>query len=243
MEQTLPTTPRATAMRRHGPFVSTLPRATAEPLGRVDCRFVHMTVPSRRVAGRVVLAAALLVAVAVAGFERAPQDRRPAAHADSAPEVTAAAPPISADYALGTSPITLPPRCRPQPVEELVLGLLQAFNDGDTHAFAARFVRPSFHPYPSQVAPSGFIDRDAIEGFVRDRHVAGDGWALRVLQPPVGRVGLPHEAIYTAEVRVVSRGREQRAGGGVKLVVDCRSGLVAHWLGPRDGPPGAAAWS
>jgi hypothetical protein len=143
-------------------------------------------------------------------------------------------------FSVGQTGVDLPAKCRPGPVTDLAVRTLGAFNRGDGAKFVDGFVRPRFHPYSFRIAGSGFSDRGSIVRFVGERHQAGDGWSATGLAPPTGEVGLPYEAVYSLSIRITQRGAPVRRGG-VKLVVDCRSGLLSGWVGPAYGPQDARA--
>lgn len=113
--------------------------------------------------------------------------------------------------------------------------MLTAFNRGEGAKFADGFAEPFFHPYAFRIVGSGFTDRDSIMDFIAERHRAGDGWSAIELAPPTGGAGPPDRAIYGLTLRISQRGILVRRGG-VKLVVECRSGLLLAWVGPAYGP-------
>jgi hypothetical protein len=150
-----------------------------------------------------------------------------------APSAQALAP----GFAVGETPVRLPTRCRPGPVRAKVVSMLRAFNLGEGDAFARQFARNGdFHPYSATIALA-LVGRAAISEFVSARRGAGDGWSAVALGPPLGRVNLPERAVYALRLRV-SRRQLVWADGAAKLVVDCRSGAVARWVGPGIWPPG-----
>lgn len=112
------------------------------------------------------------------------------------------------------------------------MSVLSAFNLGHGEGFAKQFAPGgNFHPYSVSIPSVGFVTRTRIATFVRTRYRAGDGWTARALFPPRGRVGLPSKAVYGL-VLIVSYQGARVAETGVKLVLDCRSGLLRTWGGP-----------
>ena len=139
------------------------------------------------------------------------------------------------DFRLSPATVHLPRRCRAGPVKRRLIRMFRAFDNGRPGEFARGFTRDgSFEPYT--VVWRSVDGRAAIAQFARDRHRAHDGWTATGLSGPTGRVGLPAEAIYGLDLQVSSRGAFY-ADGHSKIVIDCRSGLVRHWVGPALSPP------
>lgn len=143
------------------------------------------------------------------------------------------APTLAPEFRIPSTRVPLPSRCRPTTVRRTVSRALAAFNVGLGDEFARRFVvRGQFHPYTGSIAGSGFVGRKAIARFVRGRYRAGDGWTATRLIAPRGPAGLPEGAVYGLDFRVTYQGAVFAEAVSSKLVVDCRSGLVARWVGP-----------
>jgi hypothetical protein len=102
--------------------------------------------------------------------------------------------------------------------------------------FAAAFTRDAnFQPYTATQPPLNLRGRPRIASFARRRAAKGDGWTAAKLDPPTGSEGLPREAVYGIALQVSSP--KGGGEGGVKLVIDCRSGLIARWVGPALAEP------
>jgi hypothetical protein len=141
---------------------------------------------------------------------------------------------VSRDFAVTRTPLRLPIRCRPPAVQKRVVGALRAFDLGGESAFAASFTRDAnMQPYTASEPLVNLRGRAQIAGFVSRRAARGDGWTAAKLMPPIGTVGLPREAIYGLTLRLNWHG----ADVGVKLIIDCRSGLIARWVGPALAEP------
>jgi len=143
---------------------------------------------------------------------------------------------LSRDFALETTPLRLPGRCLPATVRTRVVGALRAFDLAGATAFARNFTRgANMQPYTASQPPPNLRGRSQIAAFAVRRTARGDGWTAAKLSPPTGTVGLPTEAIYGMTLGVSL----PRGGGenGVKLVIDCRTGLIARWVGPALAEP------
>jgi hypothetical protein len=140
-------------------------------------------------------------------------------------EGEANAPTLAPGFKVLSTKVELPPNCRPDSVRERVAGAVESFNLGRAESFADAFLEAG-QLAPYDVGGRGFVGRAAIEGFVSERHNAGDGWTLAALSPPLGRVGLPREAAYGADLIVVQKGSAFRKREGAKVVIDCVSGLI-----------------
>jgi hypothetical protein len=141
---------------------------------------------------------------------------------------------VSRDFAVGSAPVRFPRKCRPAAVAIRVVGALRAFDLAGAAAFARNFTRyANMEPYTSTRPPSNLRGRAQIAAFATRRTASGDGWTAARLLPPAS-VGAG-AAIYGLTLRVSS----PRGGGenGVKLVIDCRSGLIARWVGPALAEP------
>src|SRR6266545_3393556 len=107
------------------------------------------------------------------------------------------APTLAPGFRVLSTSVELPPKCRTDAVRARVVGAVEAFDFGRADSFADAFLETGqLSPY--DVGGRGFVGRAAIEGFVSERHKAGDGWTLTDLGPPRGTVGLPEEAGYGA---------------------------------------------
>jgi hypothetical protein len=135
--------------------------------------------------------------------------------------------------------VELSPKCRPSVVRRLLIGMLDAFNRGESLRFAEGFASEGFfQPYPGtfpDIAQEGLVGEAQIEAFVRERHEARDGWSATELSPPLGEAGVDDEAVYGMTLVLTSAGNHAGVGGA-KVVIDCRSGLVADWVGPPQAP-------
>jgi hypothetical protein len=122
-------------------------------------------------------------------------------------------------------------------VKARVMRVLRAFNVGDGSAFAEGFSPGALvQPYTASSPFFQLTNRSAVSTFAATRYGKGDGWTATHLAPPTGPSGTPTEGIYTLRLRVTSHGA-QFGDGSVKLVVDCRTGLIAKWAGPALMPP------
>jgi hypothetical protein len=141
---------------------------------------------------------------------------------------------VSRDFAVGGTPLRLPGRCGPAAARTRVTGALRAFDLAGANAFARHFVvRANMQPYTASQPSLNLNGRPEIAAFAARRVARGDGWTAVRLLPPTGRAGLPSEAVYGLTLRVSWHG----ADAGVKLVIDCRSGLIARWVGPALAEP------
>jgi hypothetical protein len=145
------------------------------------------------------------------------------------------APALAPGFHVADAHVKLPGQCRRASVRGRLVAFLEAFDSGRGDAAAASFARRSlFVPYDgTTLAPRGGVtSRPAIAGVVRKRYAAGDGWSARALLPPLGGSGLPHDAVYTVTLEVLVGGR-LFAPRSAKVVVQCGSGLIRNWVGPR----------
>ena len=146
------------------------------------------------------------------------------------------APDTTADFTVNSPAVRLPVKCQVPGVERRVLSIIHAFNTGHGNQFASNFTRgASFDPYNEdlRLGQGQLVSHRAIVRFVNDRYSAGDGWTASQLQAPQGDVGLPFEAVYGLNFTISYPGGG--VAGGSKVVVDCFSGLVIHWVGPAFG--------
>lgn len=143
---------------------------------------------------------------------------------------------VSRDFTLETTPLRLPGPCGPATVKRRVIGALRAFDLAGAKAFAGSFTRgATMQPYTASQPPPNLHGRSQIAAFAGRRTARGDGWTAVKLYPPTGTAGLPTEAIYGMTLRVSSP--HGGAENGVKLVIDCRTGLIARWVGPAFAEP------
>jgi hypothetical protein len=141
---------------------------------------------------------------------------------------------VARDFAVRTTPLRLPTRCRPAVVKRRVVHALRAFDLAGGATFARNFTRNAYmQPYTASNPPLNLDGRPAIAAFAARRAMNGDGWTAARLDPPFGRAGLPVEAVYGLTLRLTWHGGDT----GVKLVIDCRSGLISRWVGPAVAPP------
>jgi hypothetical protein len=135
---------------------------------------------------------------------------------------------LAPGFRVEATPLRLRGLCAPNMVKARLTALLLDFNGGDGAGFRRSFTpRSHFHPYTASRGP---VARAAIAAFVRERYRAGDGWTATTLLPPRGSSGRSR-AVYGAALRVTRQG-QLLADLGAKVVVDCRSGLIATWIGP-----------
>lgn len=128
----------------------------------------------------------------------------------------------------------LPRRCAPPTVARRVVAAVRAFDTGQARAFARAFA-PSgrFQPYdgsPFSVR-GGLAGRAAIESYARRRHAEGDWWTGTRLEAPREDVSATGQVVYGLSL-MAEVGYRSYVPRGAKLVVDCRSGRLAIWLGP-----------
>jgi hypothetical protein len=145
------------------------------------------------------------------------------------------APAVAADFHVATTHVALPGRCKPTAARERIIAFLIGFDSGRGDRASLNFVSHNlFVPYDgTSLAPRPEIgDGAGIARFVRRRYAAGDGWTALSLLPPAGRAGLPRTAVFTLRLAVLIRGQVNKPQS-VKVVIDCRSGLLAMWVGPR----------
>jgi hypothetical protein len=150
------------------------------------------------------------------------------------------APPVSPDFKVGSSTVSLPQLCAPDRVARSVISRLDAFDSGRARAFSRGFVSSSnparwiFNPYSEETLPgyrSKLKTRPGIERIARALYRRSDGWTATQLQPPTGAAGPPNRAIYGLFLQVVRRGYAPYETG-VKVIIACNSGRIARWNGP-----------
>lgn len=145
------------------------------------------------------------------------------------------APVLARSFHVGVTRVALSKRCKREAVRGRLIATLGAFNTGRGDAFARNFApRMVFVPYDgTSLAPRGGMFRRALAAeFVRKRYLAGDGWTALALVPPSGGSGLPAAAVYTVSLEVLVAGRIV-APRSAKVVVNCATGLIRDWVGPR----------
>ena len=149
------------------------------------------------------------------------------------------APPVSPDFTVGSTTVSLPERCAPDRVARSVISRLDAFDSGHARAFSRGFVasrnpaRWIFNPYSGEALPgyrSSLKTRPGIQRIAGALYRRGDGWTAMQLQPPTGGVG-PRGAIYGLTLQIIRRGHASYEAG-VKLIVACDSGRISRWNGP-----------
>jgi hypothetical protein len=152
--------------------------------------------------------------------------------------IPSAAPVYDAKFGVHKTPLTLPRACKPVVVVHRLAVLVRAFNSGNAPEFARSFASAgSFKPYSETLRDERpYLSGPEVASFVTSRHAKGDGWTLLFVFPPLGRAGLPRVAVYGVGVRVTQRGKTISVGGS-KAVIDCKSGLIQNWVGPKAGPP------
>jgi hypothetical protein len=142
---------------------------------------------------------------------------------------------LSRDFAVVDTGLRYPRSCGPSAVKRRIAAALRAFDLAGASAFARNFTRgANMQPYTNTRPPVNLRGRSQIADFGARRAAHGDGWTAARLLPPAGGAGA-RGAIYGLTLRVSS----PSGGGenGVKLVIDCRSGLIARWVGPALAEP------
>ena len=148
-----------------------------------------------------------------------------------------ARPPIAAttpDFVIIPAHRSFDRPCVPRTAAGRIVSMLRAFNRGDGTRAAAAFAQTgSFEPYTGtqDAAIPRAVGRRLIARYVLERHRTGDGWTASAVAPPSGRGGRPLHAIYAVRLVVQLRGVEHTAAA--KIVLNCRSGLIERWVGPR----------
>jgi hypothetical protein len=141
---------------------------------------------------------------------------------------------VSRDFTVDRTPLKLPGACRPGAVRARVESALRAFDLAGATAFARNFTGgANMQPYTASKPLLNLGGRSQIAAFTARRTARGDGWTAARLSPPTGTAGLPATAVYGLTLRVTWNA----ADAGVKLVIDCRSGLIARWVGPALAEP------
>lgn len=140
----------------------------------------------------------------------------------------------ASDFAIRGTHLNLPAACALSPATERIVTFVRAFNTGDTQDAVRAFDRTAellVHepPTPAQTG------RDEIAEWLEARHRRGEGWTLFFIWAPTGRAGLPLRTFYSVGVRVSRHGKVVLERGA-QAVIDCKTGLILTWLGPRYGP-------
>jgi hypothetical protein len=116
-------------------------------------------------------------------------------------------------------------RCSTASVRTRIVSALRAFDFGRADTFAAAFaVRAAFQPYSASLrAP--VRGRSAIRRFAARRIAAVDGWTA---------TGLVNRGRGSFALALVGYANGRLAGAGTaRLRIDCRTGLIAWWVGPE----------
>jgi hypothetical protein len=141
---------------------------------------------------------------------------------------------VSRNFTVTPTALRLPNGCRPAGVRRRVVAALRAFDLGGGEAFAATFTRRAdMEPYTASKPGLHLRGRAEIAAFAAARAAKRDGWTARTLMPPIGNAGLPRQAVYGLALGLNWHDDDV----GVKLVIDCRTGLIARWVGPALAPP------
>ncbi len=114
--------------------------------------------------------------------------------------------------------------------------MLVAFNEGYGQRFASFFDHQvvSFEPY-SETRPDTNIHigtRRGIGRYVVSRWLHGDGWtASRLGVPSAG----PGSNAFFLTLQLSRHGIVSKELG-TKIIMNCDTGLIQHWVGPAQGP-------
>ena len=131
----------------------------------------------------------------------------------------------------------LPRRCEARTAFRRLRAALSAFDTGDGPTFARLFTAGgSLHAYTRSGRP--LRGRTGISAFVASRHERRDGWTASSVRAPSrarGRV-----ARYRTDLLLSSPGEELMASTAT-IDLDCRSGGIARWVGPRTAAPGSTS--
>jgi len=129
----------------------------------------------------------------------------------------------TADFSVAATPVALPTPCGPAAVRTLALELVRAFDVHDGKAFAARLTPDTLvQPFTGTRPFFQLVGRAAAARFVSSRRAAHVGLTAAKLEPELVRSEDPRTAVYLVDL----------TRGTVKLVVNCRTGLVRIWVGP-----------
>lgn len=147
---------------------------------------------------------------------------------------------FSPDFRIRGGSSTLPRACAPRAAKRRLATTLSAFNGGDGRLFAGQFnTGGSFRPYTVDRPLAG---RPKFTAFANLRYRAGDGWTATTLDVPrtsvLQRFGTTRlrVAVYRLSVRLSSP-RRPPVSVLASVVIDCRSGLIHRWTGPRLSAP------
>ena len=140
------------------------------------------------------------------------------------------------DFRVTSGSRNLPRPCAPTAAKRRLAAVLRVLNEGQGVHLAAHFATGGgFRPYTVE---RPIIGRQKLAEFVTLRYRAGDGWTATALDVPrttvVQRFGATRHrvAVYRLSLGVSSplkSGIPARAN----IVIDCRSGLIRSWVGPR----------
>lgn len=134
-------------------------------------------------------------------------------------------------FFVGRSAAASPSKCSTSAARVRLVAMLHALNGGNAAGVVAAFTANGrFRPYTASVR-SPFRGRAAIKRFAARRIAAVDGWTASELDPPYGRRSASGGAAYAVTLVAYTNGRPDGAGTA-RMVVDCRSGLIAEWTGP-----------
>jgi hypothetical protein len=140
---------------------------------------------------------------------------------------------VASGFRLDAGSSRLPQRCGPASAFGKLRSALSGFNAGLGTAFGKHFVRHArLHAYTSSDAPRG--GRASIARFAGTRYGAGDGWTGTALRAPRGAER--GAAVHQLDVLLSSLGKPFTSSR-VTVVLDCRSGLIRSWVGPKVASP------
>ena len=121
------------------------------------------------------------------------------------------APPVSSDFTVGSTTVSLSGRCVPDRVAQDLITRLDGFDSARARAFSRGLIasrsaaRLIFNPYSGEALPGyrpSLKTRPGIERVAHALYRRGDGWTATQLQPPTGTASPPGKAIYGLFLRV-----------------------------------------
>jgi hypothetical protein len=169
---------------------------------------------------------------------------KPAGWSPTGPVIACTAGPnaraLSPEFRIRGGSATLPRPCAPRAAKQRLNAALRVFNEGEGVLFAGQFATGGvFHPYTVERPITG---RTRLAEFVTFRYRAGDGWTATALDAPrrtvlqqFGATRL-RVAVYRLSLRLSST-RKTPVFAPTRIVIDCRSGLIHRWTGPRLSAP------